>query len=97
MMHLTFHEEAESEVDEVARYYESRSFGLGASFLDTIEKAIEEILARPTAYQLVSKDVRRKLLGRFPYSFLYVIEEDVIRVIAVAHQKRRPKYWSNRK
>lgn len=96
MKTLTFHEEAESEVMEAAQYYESRSIGLGASFLDIIEKTIEEVRKNPTAYQLISKEVRRKVLDRFPYSFLYVIEGDFIRVIAVAHQKRRPAYWRNR-
>ncbi len=96
MMNLTFHVEAEAEVMEAARYYESRSLGLGASFLDKIENTMEEILATPTTYPLISKEVRQKLIDRFPYSFLYVIEEDLIRVIAVAHQKRRPEYWRNR-
>ena len=58
---------------------------------------IEDVLANPLTYPLISKEIRRKLLDRFPYSFLYVIEDEVIRVIAVAHQKRRPKYWYNRK
>lgn len=46
--------------------------------------------------QLVGDEVRHKLLIRFPYSILYVIEPDRIRVVAVAHQKRRPGYWSYR-
>ena len=97
MMKLTFHEEAESEVAEAVQYYERRSVGLGASFIDVIEKAIDEVRDNPTAHQLISKEVLRKLLDPFPYSFLYVIEDDTIRVIAVAHQKRRPVYWRNRR
>lgn len=97
MKTITFHEEAESEVIEAAQFYESKSDGLGAAFLDAIEKTIEDVLANPLTYPLISKEIRRKILNRFPYSFLYVIEDEVIRVIAVAHQKRRPKYWYNRK
>lgn len=36
MKTLTFHEKAESEIIEAAQFYESKSDGLGASFLDAI-------------------------------------------------------------
>jgi len=93
---VTFHEDAETEMNEAARYYEERALGLGMSFLDAIEEAVDQVLANPEAYQLVGDDVRHKILRRFPYSVLYAIEPDRIRVMAVAHQKRRPGYWCYR-
>ena len=62
------------------------------SCLDAVEDAVDKILENPEAYQLVGDEVRHKLLMRFPYSLLYVVEPDRIRVVAVAHQKRRPGY-----
>lgn len=32
-------------------------------------------------------------MRRFPYSVVYHLSGEVIRVIAVAHQSRRPGYW----
>ena len=96
MKKVTFHEDADAEMTDAAKYYEERAFGLGLSSLDAVEDAVKKILENPEAYQLVSDEVRHKLLERFPYSVLYVIEPDRIRVVAVAHQKRRPKYWSYR-
>ncbi len=97
MRKITFHEEADSEVYEAAIYYEDSAPELGLAFLDEIEKASTLILANPMAYQSVGGEVRRALVARFPYSILYVIEpDDRIRVIAVAHQKRRPGYWRKR-
>lgn len=97
MRKITFHEEADSEVYEAALYYEDSAPALGLAFLDEIEKASQRILANPMAYQLVGDGVRQALVARFPYSILYVIEpDDRIRVIAVAHQKRRPGYWWKR-
>jgi plasmid stabilization system protein ParE len=93
---LTYHEEADAEVNEAARYYEERGPGLGFSFLDAVEEAGEKVLANPEAFQMVGREVRQKPLARFPYSLLYVVEADRIRVIAVAHQKRRPGYWRHR-
>lgn len=96
MKKVTFHEEADAEVNEAARYYEERALGLGLSFLDDVEEAIEQVLANPEACQRSSEEVRRKLLRRFPYSLLYVVESDRIRIIAVAHQRRRIEYWRHR-
>lgn len=97
MRKITFHEEADSEIHEAALYYEGRATGLGLAFLDEIEKTSERILSHPMAYQRVAEEVRQALVARFPYSMLYVIEADEhIRVIAVAHLKRRPGYWWKR-
>ena len=95
-MRLTFHVEADAEVTDAARYYEIQVEDLGFSFLDELDAALERIEAHPKAAPLVGKEVRRATLQRFPYSVLYVIEPDRIRVIAVAHQKRRPNYWQGR-
>jgi plasmid stabilization system protein ParE len=96
MRKVTLHEEADAEVNEAAKYYEERVPGLGLLFLAVVEEAVEKVLANPEAFQLVGDEIRHKLIRRFPYSLLYVIEPDRIRVIAVAHQKRRPGYWSHR-
>ncbi len=96
MKTVTFHEDANAEMNDAAQYYEERAFGLGLSFLDAVEGAVDNILENPEAYQLVGDEVRHKLFMRFPYSLLYVVEPDRIRVVAVAHQKRRPGYWSYR-
>jgi plasmid stabilization system protein ParE len=96
MSKVTFHEAASAEVNEAAKYYEERVSGLGLLFLAVVEEATEKVLANPEAFQLVGDEIRHKLIRHFPYSLLYVIEPDRIRVIAVAHQKRRPGYWSHR-
>ncbi|MBW2708669.1 MAG: type II toxin-antitoxin system RelE/ParE family toxin [Deltaproteobacteria bacterium] len=82
--------------NEAAQYYEERSSGLGLSFPDSVEEAVETVLENPKAYRIVGREVRHKLLRRFPYSVLYVIEHDRIRVMAISHQKRRPGYWHYR-
>jgi len=96
MKKATFHEDAEAEMIEAARYYEERSSGLGLSFLDAVEAAVSEILEYPKACPLLGDHVRRKLLSRFPYGVIFAVEEDRIRVVAIAHLKRRPEYWRYR-
>jgi plasmid stabilization system protein ParE len=39
---------------------------------------------------------RRLGMMRFPYSIVYRVKTDVVEVVAVAHQRRRPGYWRER-
>jgi len=96
MNKVTFHEDAESEMMEAAQYYEEKANGLGLSFLDTVEQAVDQVLENPLSCQLVGDRIRHKILRRFPYSLLYMVEPDLIRILAVAHHKRRPGYWRYR-
>jgi plasmid stabilization system protein ParE len=94
---MTFHEDADSEMLEAALYYERRAPELGLAFLDEVERISKRIMVNPKAYQSVGDEVRQALLRRFPYNILYVIEpDDHIRIVAAAHQKRRPGYWRSR-
>lgn len=96
MKRVTFHEDADAEVIEATCYYEGRTPGLGQMFLLDIEDAIGQICSNPEGFQLVGTEVRSKLLRRFPYSLMYAIDPDRLRVVAVAHQRRRPGYWLHR-
>ncbi|WP_438003790.1 hypothetical protein [Sorangium sp. So ce321] len=44
----------------------------------------------------MENDVRWWLVRRFPYSVLYRVRDDHIRILAIAHQNRRPFYWRGR-
>jgi plasmid stabilization system protein ParE len=93
---ITFHREAEAEIHEAARYYEDRSPGLGSDLLGEVERALTLISRNPEACQRVGRRVRRRSLWRFPYNLIYAVYPDRIRILAVAHQKRRPFYWRKR-
>ena len=96
MKPITFHPDAEAEVTEAVRYYEGRSPGLGSDLLSEIERALRLISRHPEACQRVGRRARRKPLWRFPYNLIYAVYPDRIRVVAFAHQKRRPFYWRKR-
>ena len=71
MRSVWFHPDADAEMTEAAQYYEQRAFGLGLSFLDAVEAAVDKLLQEPEAYGLVGDEIRQKLVDRFPYSLLY--------------------------
>jgi hypothetical protein len=37
--------------------------------------------------------IRRALFPGFPYAMIFLVADDVIHVLAVAHQHRAPGYW----
>jgi len=93
---ITFHELAEQELNDSADYYNSKSEGLGNAFLNEVERAVNQIQQYPESAPLVNRVVRRKVVRRFPYSIMYSLKPDRIRILAVANQKRRPFYWRGR-
>jgi len=93
--------EAVVELSEAAAWYESQREGLGEELLREFEVALAAIESRHSAFPRllgISSDlnVRRALLPRFPYAAVFMELPSEIRILAVAHAKRRPKYWLNR-
>ena len=93
---VSFHELAEMELNDAAIYFENEQEGLGFRFLAAMEAAITHIQEHPQASPVIIKDIRCKVLRKFPYSIFYSIRPDRIRVLAVANQRRRPFYWHGR-
>lgn len=44
----------------------------------------------------MTTDFHAKTLMKFPCSMVYLVGESEITLLAVAHQKRRPFYWTSR-
>ena len=66
MKDYRFLQDADEEMNEQARFYEGRSEGLGLDFLDEVEHTVESILAFPKGGRVVSKNLRRRIMRRFP-------------------------------
>lgn len=98
MKPATIHAAAEAEVDAAIAHYETQRAGLGREFLREFESAIDRIRGMPQAFAAIDEQGTRKLrFRRFPYTVYYVELKDAVWIAAVAHQKRRPGYWSGRK
>jgi toxin ParE1/3/4 len=97
---IRFHEEARIEFLAAAEWYESERPGLGDEFLDQIGRALETIAAQPRAWPTWAAakgtDFRRFAVPRFPYSVIFAARGEELFVLAVAHGRRRPGYWTER-
>ena len=95
---VRFEDEADAEYRLAGRWYEERRKHLGIEFFDA---TIDRIVEMPLAGNLVPRvspavPVRRRAVTRFPYHVIYIETATAIRVLAVAHDHRKPGYWRDR-
>ena len=74
---------------------------MGSELLDEVQATLPLIGGRPRSFPRLrdvdaTLEIRRALLARFPYALVFLVWEDEVRVLAVAHAKRRPGYWLSR-
>ncbi|MFW5920536.1 MAG: type II toxin-antitoxin system RelE/ParE family toxin [Polyangiales bacterium] len=92
--------EAAEEFAGAVGWYEDEVPGLGTALLEEVEGVLEG-LRRGTSVSLRVAEVndpavRRVSLSRFPYSVVYIEHGEEVRIVAIAHHKRRPGYWTDR-
>ena len=95
-MRVRLHPEARAELREARRWYYERSTLSATAFAHAVDYAVARIQEAPTRYPLAEHGARRFVLERFPFNIFYRPDLNEIVIVAVAHQKRRPGYWSNR-
>jgi plasmid stabilization system protein ParE len=90
------HSAAWREFEESDEWYLARSADSSVAFLSDVYEALEAIAQAPQRWPKYLYGTRRFVLRGFPFSIIYLDDPDVIRVIAVAHSRRRPGYWKDR-
>lgn len=95
-MLVSLSEEALAEIEESRAWYRERSHSAEASFLHEVDRAIHLIAAAPHRWPPYLWGTRRYVFTTFPYSLVYLLDDEIVNVVAVAHDKRRPGYWRNR-
>ena len=98
MKPIRFHPEATTELAGARAFYEARRDRLGDDFLSESDHAVGLLRDHPHLGAPHKRTRFRRLrLRRFPYVVYYLDSPDLIRVIAVAHDSRRPDYWIGRR
>ena len=77
-------------------WYAERSLIAASAFLRELSVAVQRIRQTPHRYPAAEVGTRRILLDRFPFTIYYRVKSETLNIVAVAHQKRRPGYWSSR-
>jgi len=95
---VILHSEAEAELHEAAAHYEKQRTGLGRELRHVVEAAVGRIRVNPNAFPSHGKSGLRKcFVHRFPYTLFFIELDAFIWIAAVAHHRRRPDYWKDRK
>lgn len=97
MAEVQLGEEAEAEYTEALLWYQARSPRVASRFEEAFASIVGRIGESPEQFPACDEEgYRFAMLGRYPYSLIYRIVGDVVQVVAVAHQRRRPGYWASR-
>ena len=96
-MRYSLHPAAEADLRDAAEYYRERADSALAQALFTeFERAMQLLVQHPLVGALWRHGKRRLVMKHFPYSIIYSVSGEEIRVLAVAHHSRRPGYWRKR-
>ena len=89
-------EHTKQELVDAAVWYETKETGLGVRFREEISRVIARIGEDPTLWRMREGGYRRDNCPVFPYFVAYIIREERVVVVAVAHSHRRPEYFAGR-
>ena len=89
--------EAEAELSDAASFCRQQ-FGAFAAenFLTTFESKARLIANFPGVGTATLKGRYLFPIRRYPFSMLHRVEENAVRISAIAHHGRRPGYWRKR-
>ena len=90
-------QQAFEELNDAIAYYEEQQSGLGLRLKDEIDQHVNWILGNSTVPQIRRGGYRHVNLKIFPYYIAYIIREDTLWILAIAHGHRKPEYWIKRK
>ena len=88
--------EAEFELFDATLWYETEQEGLGFEFDSEVHATLNRIALGPKQFPILSRDIRRAVVDRFPYGVFFVDFEDEISVIGIVHLHRDPETWKLR-
>ena len=87
-----------AELHDAATFYTLKATAeLGLAFVAEFERTANFILTNPRLGAVFRGTRRRYILRRFPYSVIYQLTAEELRILAIAHHRRRPGYWTHRK
>lgn len=89
-------EAAEEHIKQVA-YYEQIQAGLGGRYHTEFQVVIAWVCASPDRSRIVlAPDIRRAMFKVFHFDLVYRVVDGQVQVLAIAHHRRQPGYWSAR-
>lgn len=97
-MSFELHPGAEKDLENASDYYLKQAGRVIAGrFLEEFYRAAIYLVANPEVVSPAGNGHRSYPLHVFPYSVVYVISGDKVRILVVRHHRRRPGFGARRK
>jgi plasmid stabilization system protein ParE len=93
---VQLHPAAEAEAREAWLRYRAYDPAVAGRFDNALGRAIDRIADSPNRWPSYLHGTRRLVLRRFPFAIVYRVDAERVLVLAIAHQRRRPGYWTRR-
>ncbi len=97
-MRVSFTPEAAQEFSEAARWYLGEAgVNQARDFRNQVHRTLQLLSEHPAVGTPGRNRTRSLVVHRYPFSVVYRMQEDDLRIIAVARHSRRPGYWDGRR
>jgi toxin ParE1/3/4 len=93
---IRFDLRARAEYRQVVEFYKGEGVLIAREFAAETRAALDLIAELPHGSSADQDGIRKKTLRKFPYTIVYTLTDDLIEVIAFAHERRKPGYWRTR-
>jgi plasmid stabilization system protein ParE len=93
---IRFRPEIVDDLEDAARWYDSRQPGLASEFLHECRRACDHIVEHPEYLAPVATGIRSLRLHRFPFVLHYRLEGTTVVVFAIMFGGRDPSAWQDR-
>lgn len=97
MKSIRFHDAARAELVNEVLYYATISPRLGERLAAAVEQAIQLAYEFPEMGSSYKYGTRRVFPQKFPFSVVYVVQDEDVYILALAPFSRKPGYWRSRK
>jgi toxin ParE1/3/4 len=92
---VEIHPAALGELKSAVSWYVQRSEPAALNFNSQVDEALALIVEAPRRWLSGDHGTRKFVLRHFPYAIFY--RELTIQMVAVAHGRREPGYWKDRR
>jgi plasmid stabilization system protein ParE len=96
MKRVVFHPDAKAEANGAIDWYLARNESAAFDFAAGLRAAYSALRKNPNMFPAYLRGTRRVILDRYPFSVVFREVSSGLQIVAVAHAKRRPGYWSKR-
>ena len=98
--HVRFVVGATVDLDDATAWYEAQRPGLGNRLFTAVRVAVASVVRWPNSGRPVEgasvAGVREVPVSGFPFRIVYRSDAETITILAIAHERRSPGYWTER-